>query len=273
MKKTLIAALLSLSLLGTANANTKSCHIVIGWPPGGAADRTARLIEKYNPDYQVTYKPGGNGVIALNFTSKQPEHIYLAGADVFDSEQTELYKILTAPSNIVLTGKSSTTIENLFTGKINIGFGQHAGPQYVIARQIAKANPNGNLVSTGSDAKALLLLLSGDLDVYVANVISAGPWLDQHKELKNVLTLEYDKPFVKDKIKIESLGFTALLIHKNATETQRQNVVGCIEKALKEPGLTEELKAWNANPVMLGGKEKDILIKRYIDLKIRLDIK
>jgi hypothetical protein len=39
---------------------------------------------------------------------------------------------------------------------------------------------------------------------------------------------------------------------------------------MSQPGMAEELKEWNANPVMIGGKEKDALLKKYVDLKNKL---
>ena len=270
MKKLLTAALLSLSLVGAANASTNSCGMVIGFQPGGAADKVARLFQKYNPDFQIQYRPGANGVLAIRFMAENPEFSYLANP-LLDDTPVELYKILTAPSNMLLTGKSAVDLDKLLTGKVNIGYANTTIPQYTILQQLANANPNINLVPVGSDIKALPMLINGDLDVYPANIISALPWLDQYKgRLSNILTIEFNKPFVKGNVRVESLGFTGLLLHKNATATQRQNAINCLEKAMSQPGLAEELREWNANPVMIGGKEKDALLKRYIDLKTKL---
>lgn len=270
MKKLLTAALFSMTLLGAANASTTSCGMVIGFPPGGAADKVARLFQKYNPDFRIEYRPGANGVLAIRFMAENPEFSYLANP-LIDDTPVELYKILTAPSNMLITGKSAVDLDKLLTGKVNIGYANTTIPQYTILQQLANANPNINLIPVGSDIKALPLLINGDLDVYPANVISGMPWLEQYKgRLSNILTLEFNKPFVKGNVRVESLGFTGILLHKNATEAKRQQAINCLEKAMSQPGMTEELKEWNSNPVMIGGKEKDALLKKYIDLKNKL---
>lgn len=270
MKKSLIAALLSMSLFGAANANTNSCGMVIGFPPGGAADKVARLFQKYNPDFQIQYKPGANGVLAVRFIAENPGFSYLANP-LLDDTPIELYKILTAPANVVITGKSGIDLDKLVTEKINLGYSVKTTPQYALVQQFAKSNPNINLIPVGSDVKALPMLINGDLDAYIANIISAGPWLEQYKgRLSNILTIEFNKPFVKGNTRVESLGFTGLLIHKNATEVQRQNAIDCLEKSMSQPGFVAELKEWNSNPVMIGGKEKGALLKKYIDLKAKL---
>jgi hypothetical protein len=269
MRRKITTALLVLSLFGAANASTNKCGMLIGFAPGGAADKVARLFQKYNPDFRIEYKPGGNGVIAVNYLADHTDYVYLANPAI-DDTPIEVYKILSAPSNIVVTGKSTVDLDKLLTGKISIGYATTTTPGYVIAQQLAKANPNSILVPTVSDVKALPMLINGDLDVYVANIISAGSWTEQFPQLKNVLTIEFNKPFVKGNIKVESLGFTGLLLHKNASEANRQHAINCVEKALSHPGLVEELKAWNSNPVLIGGKEKDLITKRFIELRHRL---
>jgi hypothetical protein len=270
MRKIITAALLSMTLVGAANASTNSCGMVIGFNPGGAADRVARLFQKYNPDFQIHYRPGAEGALAVRFIAENPEISYLANP-VVDDTPIELHKILNAPQNIVLAGKTELTLDKLLTGKANIGYSTKTTPQFMLVQQFAKSNPNLNLIPTGSDVKTLPLLINGDLDGYIGNIISAGPWLEQYKgRITNILTIDFNKPFVKGNARVESLGFTGLFVHKDAPEAKKQHAINCLEKALSQPGLAAELKEWNANPVMIGGKEKDALLKRYIDLKRNL---
>jgi translation elongation factor EF-G len=48
---------------------------------------------------------------------------------------------------------------------------------------------------------------------------------------------------------------------------KKQHAINCLEKALSQPGLAAELKEWNANPVLIGGKEKDSLLKNSTNKK------
>jgi len=276
MKRTLAAVLL---FIVSSMSYAKSCGVVIEFPPGGAADRYARLLQKYNPEFKVEYRVGASGAMAVHFAGENPDFIYFASPSSFGKASPyktnppiDLYKILIGSSNIAVTGKPSIDLQKLMYGSLNVGIGSFGIPQHVIVKQLKNFNPKLNIIPTGGDAKALPLIINGELDVYVMSAISGTAWLDQFKQLKNIMTIDFNKTFVKDDLKVESMGFIGAFIHKNATSSQRQKAIDCLEKAISQPGWTEELKTMNANPVMISGKEKDSVLQKYIDLLKKFDL-
>lgn len=260
-------------------AQSKSCGVVIEFPPGGAADRYARLLQKYNPEFRVEYRVGANGSLAVQYAGENPDFIYFASPSSFGKSSPyksnppiDLYKILIGSSNIAVTSKPSIDLHKLMYSSLNVGIGSFGIPQHVIVEQLKNFNPKLNIIPTGGDAKALPLIINGELDVYVMSAISGTAWLDQFKQLKNIMTIDFNKTFIKDEMKIESVGFIGAFTHKNATAVQKQKAIDCLEKAISQPGWTEELKTMNANPVMISGKEKDIVLQKYIDLLKKFDL-
>ncbi len=82
MKRTL--ALLAMTLATTALAQTypsKTIHLVVPFPPGGAADLTTRTIgqklsESMGQPVVVENKPGANGVLGIDAVAKSPPDGY-----------------------------------------------------------------------------------------------------------------------------------------------------------------------------------------------------
>jgi tripartite-type tricarboxylate transporter receptor subunit TctC len=277
MKKLIVTFLISLCMMGAVSA--KTCGVVIEFPPGGAADRYARLLQKYNPEFHIEYKVGASGAIAVAFAGENPEFIYFASPSAFGKSSSfktnppiDLYKILIGSSNIVVTGKQSIDINKLMTGTHSVGIGSYGIPQHVIAEQLKNFNPNLTIVPMGGDTKALPLLINGDLDVYITSAISGTTWIDQFKQIKPVMTVDFNKPFINGDLKVESVGFIGAFTHRNATPAQRQKAIECLEKAISQPGWTEELKSMNANPVMVSGKHKDTILQQYLTLLRKFDL-
>jgi tripartite-type tricarboxylate transporter receptor subunit TctC len=90
MKPFLLAASLSLAILGGAQAATdyptKPVRILVPYGPGGATDIVARILgehlkEKFRQPVVVENKPGGNGVVALQelVRSRPDGHALLIG--------------------------------------------------------------------------------------------------------------------------------------------------------------------------------------------------
>jgi tripartite-type tricarboxylate transporter receptor subunit TctC len=274
-----IAIAILFSAATIASANTKTCGVVVEFPPGGSADRYARLLQKYNSDFRVEYRIGASGALAVNYAGENPEFIYFAAPSAFGKETTfkgnppiELYKILIGSSNMVLTGKSSIDLNRLMYGEVNLGIGSFGIPQHIIAEQLKRFNPKINIIPTSGDAKALPLLINGDLDAQVMSTVTGFTWMDNYKQFKSLMTIDFNKPYIKDGLRIESVGFLGAFIHKNATPAQRQQAINCLENAISQSGWKEDLKDANANPVFIDGKEKDSILQKYIGLLRKFDL-
>lgn len=267
MKKTIIALALGL-FGGIASANT--CGVVIDFPPGGTSDRYARLLQKYNSEYKIEYRTGGMSVPAVNFLGDNSEFIYLGSPVLFGDKSPlkpppiELYKILIGAPILAVTTK---TIDwnKLLTDKVNIGVPGLGTSHHLIVEQLKEYNPKIEVVPTGGDNKALPMVMNGDLDVYLISATSGLVWLENHKQISNIFTVEFNKPFVRGSVKLQSVGFNGAFIHKNASPAQRQKAIDCLDKVTNQPGFTEELRKMGAGPVQLVGKEKEAALKLYVD--------
>lgn len=267
MKKKIICMALSICS-SIVNANT--CGVVIDFPPGGTSDRYARLLQKYNSDYRVEYKTGGMSVPAVNYIGENPEMIYLGSPVLFGDKSPvknppiELHKILIGAPILAVTTKSIDW-HKLLTDKINIGVPGLGTSHHLIVEQLREYNPNIVVVPTGGDNKALPMIISGDLDMYLISATSGLVWLENHKQINNLFTVEFNKPFVRGNVRLQSVGFNGAFIHKNATPAQRQKAIDCLDNATNQAGWTDELKKMGAGPVQLVGKEKETALKLYVE--------
>ena len=255
-------------LAGIANANT--CGVVIDFPPGGTSDRYARLLQKYNSDYRVEYKIGGMSVPAVNHIGDNPEMIYLGSPVLFGDKSPlknppiELHKILIGAPILAVTTKPIDW-NKLLTDKINIGVPGLGTSHHLIVEQLKEYNPNIVVIPTGGDNKALPMIISGDLDMYLISATSGLTWLENYKQISNLFTVEFNKPFVRGNVRLQSVGFNGAFIHKNATPAQRQKAIDCLDNVTNQHGWTDELKKMGAGPVQLVGKEKEAALKLYVE--------
>lgn len=268
MKK-FLAAIILLLVSGVVNASSK-CGVVIDFPPGGTSDRYARLLQKYNSDYKIEYRTGGMSVPAVNFIGENQEFIYLGSPVLFGDKSPlkdppiELYKILIAAPIIAVTSKSIDW-NTLLTGKVNIGVPGLGTSHHLIVEQLKEHNANIQVVPTGGDNKALPMVISGDLDIYLISATSGLVWLENYKQIKDLFTVEFNKPFVRGNVKLQSVGFNGAFIHKSASAVQRQKAIDCLDKVTSQPGWTDELKKMGAGPVQITGKDKEAALKLYVD--------
>lgn len=267
MKEKILYVVLTM-FASLASANT--CGVVIDFPPGGTSDRYARLLQKYNSDYRVEYKTGGMSVPAMNYIGDNPEMIYLGSPVLFGDKSPvknppiELYKILIGAPILAVTTKPIDW-NKLLTDKVNIGVPGLGTSHHLIVEQLKEYNPKIEVIPTGGDNKALPMIISGDLDVYLISATSGLVWLENHKQIINVFTVEFNKPFVRGNVRLQSVGFNGAFIHKNATPAQRQKAIDCLDIVTNQSGWTDELKKMGAGPVQLVGKEKETAMKLYVD--------
>jgi len=273
MKKILLTTLMIFSTL-VAQAGEK-CGVIIDFPPGGTSDRYARLLQKYNPDFKIEYKVGGQSVPAVNFLSENPTYIYLGSPVLFGPKSPmknppiELYKILIAAPVLAITTRNDFKFQDILQGKINIGVPGFGTAHHFIGQQLKNVNSDIEIISTGGDAKALPLIMNKDLDIYLISATSGSIWLNQFTNLHKIFEVRMGKPYQSNGITLTSVGFNGAFILKTATEEQKLIAKRCLDKAISNKGWSQELENMGAGPVEISGDTKDKELKNYIEMSYR----
>jgi len=270
MKKTLLAMLMVLGV-STSQASEK-CGVIIDFPPGGTSDRYARLLQKYNPDFKIEYKVGGQSVPAINFLSENPTYIYLGSPVLFGPSSPmkdppiELYKILIAAPILAVTTRSDLSFQDILNNKINIGVPGLGTAHHFIGEQLRYVNPKVEVISTGGDAKALPLVMNKDIDLYLISATSGLNWLKQFPVINKVFEVSMNTPHQSNGITLSSVGFNGAFILKTASPEQKAIAKRCLDKAISNEGWTRELEQMGAGPVEISGESKDKELQKYIEM-------
>lgn len=252
----------------TSYADTR-CGVVINFPPGGTSDKYARLLQKTNPDWTVEYRVGAFAASSINFLKDKKDYVYFGSPVMFGKNNpdknppVELYRILIGAPILALTNKN-LRIDDLFTKKINIGVPSLGTAHHMIALQLKEKNPNIEIISTGGDNKALPILKSGDLDVYLVSK-TAGINFVKDFGFTNLQEFKYGESVKLGNIVIESQGFNGLFVHKDATTEQRAVIKKCVDDSLSDPRWKSELIESGVDPIDYVGAKKDQLLKKYLD--------
>lgn len=270
MKKLLLSLLLSLSSVSPVLAEQLECGVVINFPPGGTSDQYARLLQKTNPDWNVEYKVGAFAALAINFLKDNQSFVYFGSPVMFGSKNpdknppVELYKILIGAPILMTTG-SGITLPDLATQSLTIGVPSLGTAHHMIALQLQQENPKIRIVPTGGDNKALPLLINGDLDMYLVSKPAGIQFIAGFDSIKSIAEFKFGNPTKVNNLLIESQGFNALFIHKDATQTQRDFIEQCVTKSITDPVWSQTLIEKGADPLNISDNEKDQALKKYID--------
>lgn len=200
MKKIIAAALV---MLASLTAYAEPLKIVLSYPPGGAGDILARIIEKEminrGRDAVVMYRPTGEGIVSINeMLAAKPDGntILISGSGpiIFKSIENEknynnMAKLvpvihLTNMPNAIVAGSQTNikTLKQLIqlskTRHVNIGVSSASGRG--IASQTFPKDSKVTIVPFNGDVPALTNVLNGSLDATintygsVASAITAG---------------------------------------------------------------------------------------------------
>ncbi len=271
MFKKVITSIALSALISSAIAKD-TCGVVIDVAPGGIADRYARLLQKYNPNFNVFFKPGGLGIPAVNHLRDNPTHIYLSTPALFGDKSPlpnpplELHKIVLAAPIMAVTNKPNVDLNFILTGKANVGIPAVNTAHDLIAEQLKLLNPNIQIIPTGGNSRALPLIMTGELDVFIVSAGDGIGWINQFKTVKEIFKISLGNTLKVKDAEILNVGFNGAMLYKNATPEQKEFAKECLAKAITNDNWFEDMKELHANPVRLSEKERDNLLSQYIGL-------
>jgi tripartite-type tricarboxylate transporter receptor subunit TctC len=260
----------AIALASTAAFSAPQCGVVIDYPPGGSSDAYARLMQKNNPELLVEYKVGGMSANAINFMAQNKHFFYLGSPVIFGANSpmkdppVELGRILIGTPIMAINNKNLTW-EQLLNGKVNVGVPGLGTAHHIIALQLKEHNPNIEIIPTGGDNKALPLIMNKDLDLYLVSATSGKKFVADFN-FENMFTLQFNKPYVRGKVELLSIGFNGAFINRDVTPEQREALMACIERSVSPKEWKEGLKALGGEPADLSGAEKDKALATYIRL-------
>lgn len=265
MKKLLIA--LTFWICGIASA--QQCVMMLPFAPGGSSDLYARIIQKYNPNIRIEYKPGAfaSQVVAA---MEQNKSVFLATTPTMYSSANpnkdpgvELLQVLFPIDAVIMTGKD-IVFSDLLNKKINFAIPTLGQNHHVVSLALKEKNPQLEIVPMGSDIKALPALLNKEVDALAISAPIANEWVAQHPQLKIIANIPVGKPFVSNGVVLENMNFWGLFVNRDASAEQKQSALNCVNQAAAQPGHDEDFKRVGITTRRTVGAEKDKLLSDYI---------
>lgn len=263
VKNILAATIIGMASAG-AMADTKQCKVVTQGP-GGLTDQLFRIMEKYNPDFQVQYRISGFNVTQIDLLEQDKSWMMLS-PPIFFSKQNprpnppiEQLRVLSSSNAAIVTNKD-LTIKDFADKKLNVGIPAFAQYSHILALTLQQKNPGINIVPVPAK-DAHVILKNGDLDVY----IHTEPTIDvmvTNFGFKKMVVVAPDVPTDFNGIKTRSLHFSSIWVHKDATPAQKQNALNCLDKLANNSAYIEEIaKTGSTSRLTIPAEERD----RYLN--------
>jgi tripartite-type tricarboxylate transporter receptor subunit TctC len=278
-KKILLALMFATSTL-SFNANAVEnfdCGLVVANPAGGLADIYARTLEKLNPNFaRVENKVGALSAVAIEFMGRNPNFTLLGSPTMFTVHNTnknpevELITMLMGYDLVAVTTKH-TTFHEILTGKINIGVPILGAGQHIIALQLKERNPDIQVIATGGDAKALQMLVSKDLDVYISGKGNLSPWTDKFN-LETIFEVPSGKSIIRENVTLKNYAAVGMWSHTSATKEQKSKLAKCVKDVMSNPAWPVEAQRMGGVPLYLTEEENKQLLIEYISVLKKYDI-
>ena len=262
-------------LFATVSHARSTVEIVVGVPPGGIQDTSARQLQKsltaVDPDtnYVVTYKPGAGGAIAYNYgirSSNVNPNITMMSVGGFteqlknkdlaavEKEATLIGPVWSAPNVLAVSLKSGISnldelIKRGTEGRLNCGAAAASvklGMDYFTQQTGMK---NTEIVLFKGSAEVLPLLLSGEIDCWLETYPGLVEGAHKAGQIKLIGSSDVtpsplfpNLPLMKTRVKDQSIHlfswWLALAISNTSPAGFKEKIMPVLDKAVKsmEPG-------------------------------------
>ncbi len=266
MKRILCLIFAALSV--SAFAKEEKCPLVIPWTTGGTSDLAARALQKGNNNIIVDYKPGAFATIAVNHIVSNPDtfmlsplHMYSATNPVKDPN-IDIIRVMYGTDFTIVSGKSFK-VEDLLTKKVNVGIPGMGTGYHAIALDLQQRNNQIEIISMGSDAKALPSLVNKDIDFYIASGPIAKQWTESFPSINNVLDLPFAKKVTVSGLTLQNFTFQGIFVGKNSSSEQRAKINQCLDSAIASQDFLKEADRLGLRVINSTGSEATRITNEY----------
>ena len=255
--------------MSTASLAAYKCTLLVPFPPGGATDIMSRTLQIGNPDIEVDYKPGAFGSVAINQMNKTSNTFILSPAIMYSAKNPiknldiELNRIVFAMPIKILT-KKYINLEDIADSPIKIGVSCKGCPFEGLALEIKDKNQNVSLIVTGGDAKALPMIMNGDLDIYLTTGVIADNWTNNFKDIKVIGEIPFNKTLKIKDIELENLAHSGIFTKTSLSNEEKNSINNCINKSVTSEEFTNQVKKTNLPYVSLSQTESQQILSKYI---------
>jgi len=281
-------------LAGAQSYPNKPIRFIVGFPPGGGSDISARVVaaameKRIGQPVLVENRPGAGGVIGAQHVMSQPADGYTIqfGAitsisDVFIKDNPlNASRDLDPITNLQVgglfvvakPGLAGNTLQEVVAqaranpGKLNFGsVGTTIDLMYAVLKDRTKMN--FEVVPYKGDAPAVTAMLGGEIDVLASNILAVTPHINAGK-MKPLFTTRTKRSSLLPNVPTAAeagapgvvLEFNLGLWAKKGTPReaiQRLNAEGVA--AVRTPEVIEAFRKFGADPV---GSTPDEQMKTY----------
>lgn len=261
--------LLLSSTLSLAIADEK-CTLLIPFPPGGASEINARSLQIGNNNIDIEYKPGAYGISAINYMNRSKNTFLLSPAMMYSENSPS--KDLNLKMNRILFGSSikiitikDHTLNDLSNKPLRIGI-HNPGSQFeAFAKEIKNKNPKIIIVITGSDVKALPMIMNGDLDVYLSTGPNVDAWKKMFDNIKIIGEIPFNGTITIGEIKLKNLSFAAIFTNGNLSKEEEMIIDNCLDKATNNQNFYEYITKNNIPYIKVDKNVSKNLLAEYIE--------
>lgn len=259
------------SILLVNSAAAEKCSLVIPWGAGGSSDLAARALQKGNNYIIIDYKPGAYASVAISHLSNNPSTILLSPPVMYSSQNpikeinVDIVRVMYGFDMSIATGKN-INIDDLFSKKINVGISSFSIPQHAIALELQRNNPNIQIVTTGNDAKALPLLMNGDIDVYITISHIIKQWTQGFRNINVIKNLPFGENVTVREFNFTNFGFHGVMLHKSASEQQRAHADNCLNLATSSVEFKAEADKLGLKVINAKGSDSDRIVSTYLNI-------
>lgn len=256
-------------LLSTAAFAKDACTLLVPFPPGGSTDLRARAMQLGNPDLNIDHKPGAFGAVAIDQMNKTDNAFLLSPAFMYSSKSPmknpniEMNRVIFGTPIKIITIKDFK-VDDLADKPIKLGVPCKGCQLEGLAMEIKNKNPNLSIITIRGDAKALPMIMNGDLDIYLGIGIMVDKWKSSYENIKIIGEIPFRETLKIRDMELPNLSFGGIFTKANLTDQEKSSIENCINKSVNSKEFTEQNKTNSLYYVNISQAESQQILESYL---------